>query len=77
MYFLLITAILTTFSSLQASTFCNRENRDLKKLYNEIVEKELTMVTQERYDTINLLSKIITKNQIEGDVVECGCWRGG
>ena len=77
MYFLLITAILMTFSSLQASTSYNRENVNLKKLYNEIVEKELTMVTQERYGTIDLLSKIITKNRIEGDVVECGCWRGG
>lgn len=35
------------------ASFIEREKRDLSKVYEEITKKELTMVTSERFTTIN------------------------
>ncbi|OHE78584.1 MAG: hypothetical protein A3F67_07595 [Verrucomicrobia bacterium RIFCSPHIGHO2_12_FULL_41_10] len=35
------------------------------------------MVTRERFDTIDIIAAYIEKHQIPGDIIECGCWRGG
>jgi O-methyltransferase len=76
MKYLLIFAIF--FSSIHAQVSSIERNQvNLDELYNQIIEKKLSMVTRERYDTIDILSKVIHKEGIEGDVVECGVWRGG
>lgn len=54
-----------------------RNKRDLSAIYKEIAQRNLTLVSRERYDTIDILSKTIHSEQIEGDIVECGIWRGG
>jgi O-methyltransferase len=66
------------FSSMYTHIFSIERNKvNLNEVYKEIVEKKLTMVTRERYDTIDILSKVIHGEGIEGDIVECGVWRGG
>lgn len=54
-----------------------REPRDLGLVLHEIFQKELTMVTQERFHTIDLISSIFKQEDIPGDVAEFGVWRGG
>lgn len=60
-----------------AQSISARETRDLNEVYKEITDRNLTMVTRERFDTIDIVSKYIKEHQIPGDVIECGCWRGG
>lgn len=44
-------------------------------LINNIIDKNVTMVTHERFNNIlNFSSKI---NKLKGDIVECGVWKGG
>lgn len=59
------------------ASFVPRKSRNLTEVYDEIISKQLTMVTHERYLTINNLVRIINKKQIPGDIVECGIWKGG
>lgn len=54
-----------------------RESKDLNFVYQQIVDRNLTMVTRERFDTIDIVSKYIKDHNIPGDIMECGCWRGG
>lgn len=66
------------FSSCYLIAFPVERNRvNLGELYQQIVGNNLTMITRERYDTIDNLSRIIHRERIEGDIVECGVWRGG
>lgn len=62
--------------NLSASSI-ERARVNLDDLYQEIVRRELTLVSRERFDTIDLLAKIIQNEEIEGDITECGVWRGG
>lgn len=62
--------------SLTHSVFA-REARNVNEVYREIINRNLTMVTRERFDTIDNISKYIKKYRIPGDILECGCWRGG
>lgn len=45
------------------------------KIYNEV--KPYTMTTMERCYALYKAVEYIVKNNIEGDFVECGVWRGG
>lgn len=74
-YFLIFAVFFSSVYTQVSSIERNKVNLD--EVYNEIVEKKLTMVTRERYDTIDILSKVIHGEGIEGDIVECGVWRGG
>ena len=44
-------------------------------LINKIISSGHSMVTKERFDTILRNFNII--NGLDGDIVECGVWRGG
>ncbi len=72
----LILGILINCLFLEAS-FVERNKRDLSEVYREVTQKELTMVSEERFITINQLARQIYDEQIPGDIVECGIWRGG
>ena len=54
-----------------------RDRKNLEKVYKHITKNKLTMVTKERFVTIDLIAKYIRYNDLPGDVMECGCWRGG
>ena len=40
-------------------------------------ERDLTMIGQQRMFSNILIAKWITQNELDGDFVECGVWRGG
>ena len=46
-------------------------------LYDELWNGVYTLVSKPRFNTIDYISKMIYNNNIEGDIVECGVWRGG
>lgn len=50
-------------------------NKKYVDLINKIIKEELTLVTAERFYTI--LRNYDNINIIDGDIVECGTWRGG
>tara|TARA_Y100000034_G_scaffold47685_1_gene58747 strand:+ start:3594 stop:4370 length:777 start_codon:yes stop_codon:yes gene_type:complete len=54
-----------------------REKKNLSTVYAHIVDNQLSMITPERFMTIDRLAEEIYDEGIEGDIVECGCWRGG
>lgn len=54
-----------------------RTPKDLSTVYDYITTNILTMVSKERFETIDRLSNLLRHDNIEGDIVECGCWRGG
>jgi len=54
-----------------------RHSRDLGQVHSEVINKKLSMVTSERFSTVRRLAAYINENQIPGDAVEIGCWRGG
>jgi hypothetical protein len=52
---------------------------DFEPSFNSIMEtcKPFTMTSEERLYSFNKAVEYIVKNNIEGDIVECGVWRGG
>jgi O-methyltransferase len=52
---------------------------DFESSFNSIMEKckPFTMTSEERLYSFNKSVEYIVKNNIEGDIVECGVWRGG
>jgi O-methyltransferase len=50
---------------------------DLNLLKKKLISETLTLVSEERFDTIDLLKEEIYNSNVEGDIVECGVWRGG
>lgn len=50
-------------------------DKDFIQVYNKV--KDQTMVRIERCYTLYRSVKYILKNNIEGDLVECGVWKGG
>lgn len=52
---------------------------DFDDLHREIIQKvqPYTMTSPERIYGLIEAIKYITKNKIEGDIVECGVWKGG
>jgi O-methyltransferase len=51
--------------------------KDNKTLFETLWNKELTLIDKPRFDSIDIISESIYKNNIQGDIVECGTWRGG
>jgi hypothetical protein len=66
--------LLIALSSIVFLSFQQRDKVDLKKLYKEIQEDHVTMVTEERFKTIDIIRNIGIP---EGEIAEFGCWRGG
>ena len=54
-----------------------REKKDMKKLYNDLWNGVYTLIDKPRFNTIDIVSKIIEAENVKGDIVECGVWRGG
>lgn len=52
---------------------------DFKKEHQEIISyvRPFTMTSEERIYSLIEAIKYVNKYQIEGDIVECGVWRGG
>ena len=50
--------------------------RDIE-IFNYVNERDLTMIGKQRMFSNVLIAKWITLNELEGDFVECGVWRGG
>jgi O-methyltransferase len=55
------------------------DNRLLEKDFQDIVAKArvFTMASSERLYAVFQAARHVVKNGIEGDIVECGVWRGG
>jgi len=51
-----------------------KSNDELKE---KIINDLYSLVTKERFDTIDIIKDDIYTNNIDGDVVECGVWKGG
>lgn len=48
---------------------------DINNLVDNLIENKITMVNKREFQTvINHYNNI---DKIEGDIIECGCWRGG
>jgi hypothetical protein len=45
------------------------------ELVNQLIKNEVTMITHERFNNILNFSEKI--NKLNGDIVECGVWKGG
>ena len=52
-------------------------NKTKEELYNELWNGVYTLVDKPRFNTIDYISKMVYDNNVVGDVVECGVWRGG
>src|ERR1051325_3351302 len=52
---------------------------DFENDHRRIIEKvePFTMTTQERIFGLIEAVKYLAKNKVQGDIVECGVWRGG
>jgi O-methyltransferase len=46
-------------------------------LYDELWNGIYTLISKSRFSTIDYIAKMIYDNNIKGDIVECGVWRGG
>lgn len=68
---------LTILKRAENLPFTPRAKLSLSEVYQEVTRRNLTMVTKERFETIDRLSAIIQTENLEGDIVECGVWRGG
>lgn len=47
----------------------------MNELVEKIIKNQYTKITRERFDTISRHAESI--NSLEGDVIECGIWKGG
>ena len=52
------------------------DNRD-KEIFDYVVNEKLTMTSPQDIVTTILSAKHVAANQMDGDFVECGVWRGG
>ena len=49
--------------------------KEYREIYKDIINQGITMVSEERFETILRYKDNISK--IDGDIVECGVWAGG
>ncbi|MBS1735998.1 MAG: class I SAM-dependent methyltransferase [Bacteroidetes bacterium] len=68
------TSIITGRGSIR-ETFPSDFSDEEKKMISEV--KEYTMTSDERLVALSRAIEYIIKNNLEGDIVECGVWRGG
>jgi len=47
------------------------------EIFNFVNEKKITMISYQRMFANMLVAKNIIQNNIEGDFIECGVWKGG
>jgi O-methyltransferase len=52
-------------------------NEEERALITRAISSQLSMTSENNLATTALACKYILKNQIEGDFMECGVWRGG
>lgn len=50
-------------------------NEEIQILINQLINEKITMVENHRFQTV--VRHFDTINNINGDIIECGCWRGG
>jgi O-methyltransferase len=50
---------------------------DMKTLFNELWNGVYTQVEEPRFDILDQIAKEIYDKKLDGDIVECGVWRGG
>lgn len=48
---------------------------NINDLVEDIISNRISMVYRENFDTLLKHQDVI--DQLEGDIIECGCWRGG
>lgn len=48
-----------------------------REIVSYVIDRKLTMVSPERLFSVVRACRWIEENQIPGDFVECGVWRGG
>jgi len=51
------------------------ENKEL--LCNDLINGKHTLIEKPRFKSIDLIKKEIYDNDIQGDIIECGVWKGG
>jgi O-methyltransferase len=51
------------------------ENIQEEQLINDLITNQITMISEERFKCIRIYKNEI--ESIDGDIVECGVWRGG
>lgn len=72
-YILLMLALLSNYNS----TNSINPNTDLDNIKNSLFQNKLTLLSPARLDNIKNCIEDIIKNQISGDLIETGIWRGG
>lgn len=50
---------------------------DSDLLRNDLISGFISMIEKPRFDSIDIIKKEIDANKIEGDIIECGVWKGG
>lgn len=81
----LITSFLSKFLDNRGFKLLNNNNfntiNDLtneeRKILNYIIDKQLTMTSKDNLAATILSVRYAVRNNIKGDFVECGIWRGG
>ena len=54
-----------------------RKKRIINKVKHDVIKNEHTMLGVQRLDNIQYCFEDIIKNNVEGDLIETGVWRGG
>jgi O-methyltransferase len=50
---------------------------DSNLLRNDLIGGFYTLIEKPRFDSIDIIKKEIIANNISGDIIECGVWKGG
>ena len=55
----------------------SRPETSLIEIYSYVLANKLTMISPERFTSIDKIAEHWETPSLEGDIIECGCWRGG